>query len=328
MPGPSFLAQPSRQRCLSLLALVVVALLLPASASAEVLDATYDVPAAAVQSNGDTRLVEGNSARATLNLVGTASPTVVAVHHDLAEPIVRFPATTFAYSYTGSGDANFAGEVVPLVVEIDGVLSVAPTVGHRDLTSEIEVSAEITSWDIDVRVFLDGSLVATTTSSVPFHSGSWFALSDLPGELRAFRFTAQEFSPPVDLGTVVVRGVPRDLGLASGDAAIAFGDFSVPSQSGVVPTACEVGTADADGDGVRDLDDQCPGSSAVEVDAAGCSLDQFCEAIDATTRANRRICRRSDWTNDEPLMKGRDRDCQWVRNGPGTDDDTCAAITP
>jgi len=35
-------------------------------------------------------------------------------------------------------------------------------------------------------------------------------------------------------------------------------------------------------------------------DTAGCSLTQFCTAIDATTPQDRRTCRLSDWNNDEP----------------------------
>jgi hypothetical protein len=77
-------------------------------------------------------------------------------------------------------------------------------------------------------------------------------------------------------------------------------------------TALGEATADADGDGHRDQSDRCAGSEAgVEVDEAGCSLRQFCTAIDATTRAGKRACRAADWDNDEPVMKKPDRDCTY-----------------
>jgi hypothetical protein len=60
--------------------------------------------------------------------------------------------------------------------------------------------------------------------------------------------------------------------------------------------------ADSDADGVRDAGDACPGSAAgSEVDAVGCSLAQFCAAIDASTGTGRSTCNHSDWRNDEPL---------------------------
>lgn len=57
---------------------------------------------------------------------------------------------------------------------------------------------------------------------------------------------------------------------------------------------------DADGDGEADARDRCPGTPrAVEVDAAGCSLDQFCRAQAAGRGAA--ACILADWRNDEPL---------------------------
>jgi len=60
--------------------------------------------------------------------------------------------------------------------------------------------------------------------------------------------------------------------------------------------------ADADADGVRDPGDLCLGSEpAAAIDGVGCSLAQFCAAIDATTGSGRASCNHSDWRNDEPL---------------------------
>ena len=70
----------------------------------------------------------------------------------------------------------------------------------------------------------------------------------------------------------------------------------------------------------------CPDTPpAVEVDSDGCSLDQFCSQIDATTRAGKKTCKKSDWKNDEPVMTRRDRDCAVDKGGPGRGDDSCVA---
>ena len=67
--------------------------------------------------------------------------------------------------------------------------------------------------------------------------------------------------------------------------------------------ALAAATADADHDGVLDRYDHCPGTApGAEVDCQGCSLAQFCAAIDATTLRGMAICVRSDWKNDQPLL--------------------------
>jgi hypothetical protein len=81
---------------------------------------------------------------------------------------------------------------------------------------------------------------------------------------------------------------------------------------------------DEDGDGEPDVSDECSGTAPGEaVDDAGCSLDQFCRSIDVSTRLGRRICRRSDWMNDEPLGGRGSRDCGLDRDLPGPQDDRC-----
>ncbi len=60
--------------------------------------------------------------------------------------------------------------------------------------------------------------------------------------------------------------------------------------------------SDDDADGLIDISDHCPDSErGAPIDARGCTQAQFCGALDAGTRAARRICKRSDWGNDEPL---------------------------
>jgi streptogramin lyase len=83
--------------------------------------------------------------------------------------------------------------------------------------------------------------------------------------------------------------------------------------------------SDEDGDGEADQTEKCPGTPAdAWVDDAGCSQEQFCLAIDATTRRGRRICEKSDWQNNEPL-KSHPGDCTVDSGGPGTSDDQCVA---
>ena len=134
---------------------------------------------------------------------------------------------------------------------------------------------------------------------------------------------------------------PADLAQAQQDLAACQGDLASTqmtlTQTQTALTTCEGdlavtqgqldnATADADLDGVRDLDDACPGTMAgADVDQVGCSLDQFCEAISVQDSTGRKICLRADWKNDEPLMKTRERDCAIDRNLAGPTDDRCVA---
>ena len=85
---------------------------------------------------------------------------------------------------------------------------------------------------------------------------------------------------------------------------------------------------DMDGDGEIDSGDRCLDTEAgAAVDDAGCSNEQFCDAIDVDTWVGRRTCLRADWNNDEPLTSvprdciARRDDCVapsalWKRIGP------------
>lgn len=67
--------------------------------------------------------------------------------------------------------------------------------------------------------------------------------------------------------------------------------------------------ADADEDGVRDSGDDCAATpQGAEVDARGCSVEQFCAGFAAA-----KACKRADWNNDEPIMKGTDLDCNYSK---------------
>jgi hypothetical protein len=80
-------------------------------------------------------------------------------------------------------------------------------------------------------------------------------------------------------------------------------------------TALATATADDDADLVRNPDDACadtPGGAVV--DPTGCSQAQFCAGFDAKTKRGQQACRKADWENDEPLMRGRsDADCAVTR---------------
>jgi hypothetical protein len=80
-----------------------------------------------------------------------------------------------------------------------------------------------------------------------------------------------------------------------------------------LPVAC----SDSDGDGEEDATDACANTPVGEdVNVAGCSLLQFCSAIDASTRLGRRACHVADWKNDG-LPTGASRDCKAVRDDQG-----------
>jgi hypothetical protein len=72
--------------------------------------------------------------------------------------------------------------------------------------------------------------------------------------------------------------------------------------------------ADADGDGVGDSSDTCAATlGAQAVDAAGCSLTQFCSAHPVATKRDKKLCKLADWNNDEPSMKAKEADCAFDR---------------
>ena len=107
-------------------------------------------------------------------------------------------------------------------------------------------------------------------------------------------------------GSLIFRGdvAPADRSACDTDLAQTTADL----------TACEGDlarppTSDGDNDGETDRTDLCPNTTeGVEVDLAGCSLAQFCSQVETTTGAGKRRCKKSDWKNDEPLMRKRNAD--------------------
>jgi hypothetical protein len=93
-----------------------------------------------------------------------------------------------------------------------------------------------------------------------------------------------------------------DLTVATGELAVCS-DILLDTELDLAMTLAALGeaVADTDEDGARDTADSCPGTpGGDEVDLVGCSLDQFCGAIDASTGSGGATCNNSDWRNDEP----------------------------
>lgn len=80
--------------------------------------------------------------------------------------------------------------------------------------------------------------------------------------------------------------------------------------------------ADSDADGRPDLYDTCPGTAAsTEVDSNGCSQSQFCAQQPVSTGPERSTCKKADWKNDEPRMRGGENDCIYDK-----DTTTCVEV--
>jgi len=78
-------------------------------------------------------------------------------------------------------------------------------------------------------------------------------------------------------------------------------------------------TADADGDGVHDTKDTCAETpTGAVVDATGCSQAQFCNAIAVATGSGKKLCKKADWNNDEPVMTKKQADCFYDKGPRGT----------
>ncbi len=74
-------------------------------------------------------------------------------------------------------------------------------------------------------------------------------------------------------------------------------------------------TADADGDGVPDARDRCTSTPAGQfVDDGGCSQAEFCAAFAIAKKSDRKTCKKLDWKNDEPAMKGKQADCAFSKS--------------
>ena len=88
---------------------------------------------------------------------------------------------------------------------------------------------------------------------------------------------------------------------------------------------CPPFCTDTDGDGHANDNDLCPFTDPnTVVDELGCSQNEFCSRVDATTRRGGRTCRKSDWKADQPL-RSNTRECRVDKMGTGRADDLCVA---
>jgi hypothetical protein len=123
------------------------------------------------------------------------------------------------------------------------------------------------------------------------------------------------FPLDADLGVALTQC--RD-DLTSANASLATATAALASANADLATctaALAAGATDSDNDGRRDVDDACAGTPAsTAVDAEGCSQSQFCQAQPVATSQERTACKKSDWNNDEPRMKGNEKDCSYLKS--------------
>jgi hypothetical protein len=171
---------------------------------------------------------------------------------------------------------------------------------------------------------------------------------DSVGELQVFdtngtlleTFTTERFPqfaivtvsisrPTADIAYAIAGGIPGESLILDNLSFNAQGYFAqVTGALESCSADLETATADTDGDGIRDLEDTCPDTASdAEVDQVGCSLTQFCAAINATTAHGAKVCKNSDWRNDEPLAVSNKGDCRLKKGDPGRADDLCVLRT-
>lgn len=185
---------------------------------------------------------------------------------------LRLDALTLNDPDSGSVDL----ELTLLVIGSAGWTSVSPELAQctADLeeTRLSESACLVAYWEVAGELGQVRDELAACQADLATASGNLASLGAQLAVARADLVTAQ-----AELGST-------QAGLADAQAALA------------------AALADADSDGVRDFGDPCLGTGpGAAVDAMGCSLAQFCTAIDASTGSGRATCSHSDWRNDEPL---------------------------
>ena len=85
-------------------------------------------------------------------------------------------------------------------------------------------------------------------------------------------------------------------------------------------------TDDSDNDSVPDPIDLCSNTASGDpVDTDGCSVDQFCDFFDASTKTGERACKAADWQDDEPTQK-HPSDCKVQKQKMGKPSICMAAV--
>ena len=78
---------------------------------------------------------------------------------------------------------------------------------------------------------------------------------------------------------------------------------------------CPPFCTDSDGDGHANDNDRCPFTPLnTDVDELGCSQTEFCEMVKITNRRQGRVCKKSDWKNDQRLAT-KTFECRLDNNG-------------
>jgi hypothetical protein len=196
----------------------------------------------------------------------------------------------------------------------------------------VRVSWRGTSWNVEVVKTLAPEIHLSLNQNLT--TGVWYTMkAQIEGNLLQVwvndilydfgDISSSEFPIPASGG----------IGAWVNNSHVRFDDIVVTSPCEVDLAQCEADLTecltnpiipDQDEDGESDATDECPNTAGeAAVDQVGCSLEQFCTAIDATTSRGAKVCESSDWRNDEPLMNGKDADCQVQKNGPGRGDDLC-----
>ncbi len=267
--------------------------------------------------------------------------TAVISRSDAASPITK--EALLIGDNDGSGDIS-AGDLVRYQVQSSedsfDVFTDTPGVGSRLVAGSVALSHGVvtmgnTPGDTSVRVedMMDGALpdevktIQFDVEVIPEMSNQGVGLLDNGERLR--RVLTDDRDEPGDYDPTVTpiscsdtaceterERLEGELEMCEEDLGVAHDEIEalesevegLEGENSELRTQLAAATADADEDGVRDLDDQCaastPGSA---VDAAGCTQSQACSAIDASG-AGAAMCRQYDWQNDEPL--GMPNDCR------------------
>lgn len=180
-----------------------------------------------------------------------------------------------------------------------------------------------------------GDLSACSTEALPQCEGD---LSTCQGALTASEGQRIQCGADLSACTADLSGTQTNLTICTTDLGTCQGDLqatqdALGTSNAALATCngdlsiCQANLLlqDADGDGLPDPLDRCPGTTpGTNVDDSGCSQVQFCAQFDAATRDGSKACKKADWKNDEPLMKpAKEADCAVDKGLKGTEDDTC-----
>ncbi len=222
------------------------------------------------------------------------------VHFSPIEELLMDGPLAFTVTLT---DDSADGEAVQLAFAVYGGWDTSSTsVRHQTfVTNPAPVdnplgSAGLTLLDYSVAT-ARGQTISRTFPLDPIYGGHYTI------------FVAAQGGAPLGQYALTVTTAPLD-GICEADPDGALAECQ--SDLATMTTNYDTATADADGDGKRNQDDTCPDTqTGAAIDAAGCSQTQFCSAVDVSTKSGRKVCPKADWKNDQPVMKKKERDCEY-----------------